>query len=61
MTVEKLLWRKMEPKVDALITRRLLAFQDALIERGQISRAGKVPDPEEIAPAPNHYNQESAA
>jgi len=39
MTVEELLWKRIETKVDALVTRRLLAFHDALVARKQIAPA----------------------
>ncbi len=39
MTVEELLWKRIETKVDALVTGRLLAFHDALVARKQIAPA----------------------
>jgi len=32
----KWVWRKLEPFVDGLITRRIVKFHDAMIQRGQI-------------------------
>jgi hypothetical protein len=37
MTVEELLWKRIETKVDTLVTGRLLAFHDALVARKQIA------------------------
>lgn len=39
MTIKELLWKRIETKVDALVTRRLLAFHDALVSRKQIAPA----------------------
>lgn len=40
------IWKLIQKKVDAQITRRLLAFHRALVERGQIPDAPKVSPPE---------------
>jgi hypothetical protein len=41
------IWKELEAKVDALITRRINLFHDALVERGQIPAAPPAPDPSE--------------
>jgi hypothetical protein len=46
MTIEEAIWKKMESKVDAMITRRILAFHDALVERGQIKPATRIAPPQ---------------
>jgi hypothetical protein len=66
MTVEELLWKRMESKMDALVTRRLLAFHDALVERGQIPSATRIAPPipggeEIVAGSTNRCREESAA
>lgn len=47
MTVEEVIWKRIEAKVDALVTRRLLAFHDALVERKQLSPSTAPSDPVE--------------
>jgi len=41
------IWKALEPKVNALITRRLVSFNDALVERGQIQPYAQASDPKE--------------
>jgi len=48
--LRELLWMAIKPKVDALITRRILLFHDALIERKQIAALPLPVDPKEIQP-----------
>jgi hypothetical protein len=36
MNLNEVVWKWLEPKINALVTRRLIAFHDALIERKQI-------------------------
>jgi hypothetical protein len=56
------IWEAIEGKVNALVTRRINRFHDALIERGQIDPAPKPADPEEspIPEVSNHCNQDYA-
>jgi hypothetical protein len=37
--LSKKLWEQLEPYVYAMFTRRILAFHDALVKRGQIPEA----------------------
>ena len=37
-------WEALKPKVDALITRRINVFHDAMVDRGQIVAPPKPPD-----------------
>ena len=37
--LRELLWRLMEPRVQAVVTERLLQFEDALVRREQIRRS----------------------
>lgn len=37
--LRNMLWRFVEPRVQAVVTERLLEFEGALVERGQISRS----------------------
>jgi hypothetical protein len=46
--VDQLWEEKLKAKVDALITRRINLFHDAMIERGQIPAPPPAPDQEEI-------------
>ena len=46
MDVEKI-WAELKPKVNALITQRLLTFHEALVERRQILPPPASVDPEE--------------
>ncbi len=43
------LWQRLEPFVNALITRRILLFHEALISRGQIERALDKPPTVEVS------------
>jgi hypothetical protein len=58
MTVEESIWKQLETKVDALVTRRLLAFHDALVERGQITDPPAPSAPEETGTAANHCTED---
>ena len=33
------IWNRLEPRINALVTARLIAFHDAMIRRGQITTA----------------------
>lgn len=41
---EDLIWKALEPKIQGLITRRIILFHDALVERGQIPAAPPAED-----------------
>jgi hypothetical protein len=45
--LKKILWKFLEPKVSALVTRRIITFHAALVERGQLSAPLVHPDPKE--------------
>ena len=45
--LRKMLWRLVEPRVQAVVTERLLDFEEALVERGQI-RKSYPPEPPRI-------------
>ena len=66
MTIEEVIWKKMESKVDAMITRRILALHDALVERGQIKPATRIAPPlpgglEVASDAASHCTEDRAA
>ena len=46
-TITDKIWEELKPKVDALVTQRVNALQDALLERGQISPMSASQDPKE--------------
>lgn len=48
--LRNILWRRVEARVDAAITIRLLEFEEALVERGQIERSYP-PEPPRIREA----------
>ncbi len=54
------IWKALEPKVGALITRRLICFHDQLVEDGQIRPSLTPSDPEETpcVETPNHCSEE---
>jgi len=56
-------WSMLEPKINALVTRRLIPFHGALVERGEIERFPTSPDPEETInqERPNHCSQDCIA
>ena len=45
------LFKKLEARINGLITRRILVFHDALVRRGQIPEAPKEPWPKVESPA----------
>ncbi len=58
---EELIWQTLKPKIDSLITRRIILFHDALVERGQIS---ELPPAEDVIEDPidlsSHYTEDCA-
>jgi len=56
-------WSELEPKINTLMTRRILTFHDALVERGQIPPPLMPSDPEETdgEGISNRCNPDSAA
>jgi len=62
MQVVDSIWKVLEPKVNALITRRLIGFTEALIERGQIQPCPNASDPEEnpSSEVPSHCTEDCA-
>jgi hypothetical protein len=45
--LKKFLWKLLKPKVDALITHRIILFHEGLVERGQVKRPPMPPNPVE--------------
>ena len=63
MDVEKL-WAELKPKVNAVITQRLLIFHEALVERRQIPPSPVSVDPEErevTVDSASHCNEDSVS
>lgn len=59
--LRNLLWRALEPRVQAVVTERLVEFEEALVERGQIERTYP-PEPSRIREsAPTRYTLGSSA
>jgi len=56
-SLETFIWEYLQPKINALITRRLCELQDALVERGQLSPPSPEPDARESA---SHYTEDCA-
>lgn len=50
--LRNMLWRVLEPRVQAVITERLLAFEEVLVERGQIERSYPPEPPRVREPSP---------
>jgi hypothetical protein len=49
--LQNFIWRAVEPRVQAVVTERLLEFEAALVERGQIRRSYPPEPPRELPTA----------
>lgn len=50
--LRNMLWRLLEPRVQAVVTERLLEFEGALVDRGQITKSYPPEPPRSRNPRP---------
>lgn len=50
--LRNMLWRLVEPRMQAVVTERLLVFEEALVERGQIRKSYPPEPPRSRDPSP---------